>query len=573
VDEFEAYYDASNAIFWYTRDTFLYRLLNKALREQDIDTLYSLRYFIKDLHIQLKERHISQQREVSAAAAVTISAVPATRTETVYRGQLMFNDEFDKKIRDNINGYFSVNTFLSTTTIKDLAIIYAGRDDHCIGAEQSVLFHIDIDKTVNKFPYANISKQSAFEDDEEEILFTMGAVFRIQSVNLDKEGVWSIYLKLTGEEDEELRVLSEHMRTDIFLGNPSYSLAKLLYTLANYNAAEQYYLLVLTNSEVTDDLRSIVYNDLGSVHRQLGQYAKAIEYCEKSLEVEICIKHLSPSDSRLASIYTNMGLIYNNQDKYQEALVYYNKGVQMHQKQSAPTSRDRRRLAVSYNNIGEIYHKQRCYSKALEMFEKCLKIELEVLPPAHAEFGTYYNNIAGVYYQLQQYDKAVEYFKKALEIMVISLPSNHLMLATVYNNLGAAFKKINKMNEAVDMFEKCLAIELKSNPSSQSSAADLYGTIGTIYYGLHNYDKTIECWNRTLEIFINSLPPNHPDLAIAYHNLSLAFYDQGKLQEALEYRKKAYEIRLKIFPLDDPQLTIDKRSIAVVEDFMRRTPH
>ena len=50
IDEFEAYYDAHNAIFWFTRDTFLFRLLNRALRELDVSTLYSLRYFIKDLH-------------------------------------------------------------------------------------------------------------------------------------------------------------------------------------------------------------------------------------------------------------------------------------------------------------------------------------------------------------------------------------------------------------------------------------------------------------------------------------------------------------------------------------------
>lgn len=51
IEEFEEYYEASNAVFWYTRDTFLYRLLNQALREQDIDTLYALRYFIKDVHL------------------------------------------------------------------------------------------------------------------------------------------------------------------------------------------------------------------------------------------------------------------------------------------------------------------------------------------------------------------------------------------------------------------------------------------------------------------------------------------------------------------------------------------
>ena len=67
VDEFEAYYDTINAIFWYTRDTFLYRILNKALRQQDIDTIYSIRHFVKDLLVEMKKLHASQQQATSVA--------------------------------------------------------------------------------------------------------------------------------------------------------------------------------------------------------------------------------------------------------------------------------------------------------------------------------------------------------------------------------------------------------------------------------------------------------------------------------------------------------------------------
>ncbi|CAF1100524.1 unnamed protein product [Rotaria sordida] len=41
IEEFKEYYDQCNAIFWYTRDTFLYRLLNTSFREQDI--IHSMR--------------------------------------------------------------------------------------------------------------------------------------------------------------------------------------------------------------------------------------------------------------------------------------------------------------------------------------------------------------------------------------------------------------------------------------------------------------------------------------------------------------------------------------------------
>ena len=40
IQEFEENYRPCKAIHWYKRDVFLYRLLNKALREKDVDVLY-----------------------------------------------------------------------------------------------------------------------------------------------------------------------------------------------------------------------------------------------------------------------------------------------------------------------------------------------------------------------------------------------------------------------------------------------------------------------------------------------------------------------------------------------------
>jgi hypothetical protein len=118
VEEFEKYYKSENAIFWYTRGIFLYRLLNKGLRDQDIETLYSLRYFIRDLHLRLKECYNSQ-----------LSSSPAScRKDTVYRGQLMDDAEFYKKIRGNIGGFVSMSSFLSTTRDRCLALVFAGNN-------------------------------------------------------------------------------------------------------------------------------------------------------------------------------------------------------------------------------------------------------------------------------------------------------------------------------------------------------------------------------------------------------------------------------------------------------------
>lgn len=59
IDEFNHSYQTHSPAWWYTRECFLYKMLNKALRTHDIDILCKMGFFARDLHQQLKELHDS----------------------------------------------------------------------------------------------------------------------------------------------------------------------------------------------------------------------------------------------------------------------------------------------------------------------------------------------------------------------------------------------------------------------------------------------------------------------------------------------------------------------------------
>ena len=46
IDEFEQKYQSKEAIHWYMKNSFLRKMINKALRTEDINQLYILRYFL-----------------------------------------------------------------------------------------------------------------------------------------------------------------------------------------------------------------------------------------------------------------------------------------------------------------------------------------------------------------------------------------------------------------------------------------------------------------------------------------------------------------------------------------------
>ncbi|CAF5218952.1 unnamed protein product, partial [Rotaria magnacalcarata] len=173
IKQFYKTYKSQKAIYWYTRESFLYRILNKGLREADLDILFGLRFFLVDLHNQLKEEHEKYLR-------LFVSSDPILH---VYRGQAIAVEELNM-IRENQGQLISFNNFLSISTNHNIAISFAKSVTLTEGLTR-ILFKFNIDTRLQGVkPYADISKLSAVST-EAEILVMMGSIFRIEDVNCD----------------------------------------------------------------------------------------------------------------------------------------------------------------------------------------------------------------------------------------------------------------------------------------------------------------------------------------------------------------------------------------------------
>jgi hypothetical protein len=86
---------------WYSIDSFLYRLINKGLREQDVEALYSLRFYLGDLHEEISRLH---SRFLASSLNVDLL--------NVYRGLGILTDDFTN-LQTKIGGFISTNSFLS----------------------------------------------------------------------------------------------------------------------------------------------------------------------------------------------------------------------------------------------------------------------------------------------------------------------------------------------------------------------------------------------------------------------------------------------------------------------------
>jgi hypothetical protein len=73
IDEFAAEYEPSKAIWWYTRNTFLYKLINMALRTENMMIIWKFRFIIQDIYQQLKSMHEKQKNATIGMCQSTTS--------------------------------------------------------------------------------------------------------------------------------------------------------------------------------------------------------------------------------------------------------------------------------------------------------------------------------------------------------------------------------------------------------------------------------------------------------------------------------------------------------------------
>ncbi|CAF1687128.1 unnamed protein product, partial [Adineta ricciae] len=176
-----------NAVWWYSRDTFLYRLLNQALRKHNVELLFLFGWFIQDLYKQLTDEYEKFRTKHIDSPKLT-----------VYRGQTMSRNEIDELASYRLA---ITNSFFSTTKHRQLATFYLNSLAQSDDQLQNVLFEVKIDCQVQSRSFADISHLSHFQT-EDEILFMIGTLFEVGEVNyIENERLWLIHLELIYDEN------------------------------------------------------------------------------------------------------------------------------------------------------------------------------------------------------------------------------------------------------------------------------------------------------------------------------------------------------------------------------------
>lgn len=434
IDEFEEESldeNAKNAVRWYT-SSIVYRCVNEALVSGNISRIYPYRYLIKLVYRQLKALYKEYKQQ------------PSKQTLHLFRGLRLKYSEI-RLIANHINDLISLNSFVSTTLEEDIAKkfcnIRAAKDD------EAVLFKIDIDmNNEHNIPFADISKFSQFPE-EEEILISIGSIFRIESVTLDEtKDLYTINLSMSPHDQLTVNeYIEQTFSTEIDANDQAVLFGKLLFDMGEYEFAVEYLQKQISNiSDHNNHCRPTYLNNLGVCYDQINESKQALKYYTAASNMYKAVNNRRGFGACCHNVTITIQFIfilifflsqisscYYSERNYDEAVKWALNALKERQNNDLEK-------ASTLDLLGCIRIAQHDLEAAEQNVKEALQIRLRRLGetnPNHPDIGISYYNLGKIDMQNSAFLHARENYLKAEEIFQSNYPKTHPLVKNVEKRL------------------------------------------------------------------------------------------------------------------------------------------
>lgn len=278
-------------------------------------------------------------------------------------------------------------------------------------------------------------------------------------------------------------------------------------------------------------------NNLSLIETERSNFQTAIAYLEDALKV--AGSPTVPSHMR-AMILGNLGSVYDERGDFDKALELYSQGINLLENNGSQD--ERKQLAKLYNYSGVTQVKLGRYDEALQFYNKELELNLDLFGSSHPSVAGGYNNIGGIYYRSGDIGEAIVYFKRAASSTELTFGESHPRVGLIYNNIGACYYEIGNYNESIKYLKRSAEIKKETQGADHPDLALTYNNIGSIYTEMEQYEEAIDYLNRSLHIRIQALGENHPVLSNNYNSLGQLYLETDSLEKAIDHFTKALNI-------------------------------
>jgi len=261
----------------------------------------------------------------------------------------------------------------------------------------------------------------------------------------------------------------------------------------NYDISLQNYQRALNIKEslglVDDEKIMMSMVNLASLYNLMGNFDKGIELINNAEAEYTEIKE----SSILFSINNVKSRLYKNLGDFDKSLQYAQIALYAVENQISPNRID---LAKGYKEIGNVYTNFNRNNQAISFYRKAIQL---LASNNSSQLSGIYRNLAIAYNQLGDNEVANEYFDKSIALDIAMVGREHRKLAPVYIVYGDFLRRIGELSQAERFITDALAISLRNYGPVHHITAWCYEYLADIKVE-QDYPKSIRLYDDAARI-------------------------------------------------------------------------
>lgn len=214
------------------------------------------------------------------------------------------------------------------------------------------------------------------------------------------------------------------------------------------------------------------YQNLSKAYGNTGNYKLARESNKKALAVAEALKN----DVLISNSYNSIGISYNQDKQYKEAIPWFRKVIKLNEKINKPS-------AIGYQNLGLCFRHLGQYDSALAYARKSL-VNAEKQGSKH-NIAYSFSEIGATFLEQKQYDTAILYLQKSASLFQSQKESSDIVYVYLY--LGNCYVAKKNKQAAQHYYRKALVLNGYNNNLKQ--LYEVYYQMGKMFSQFKVFDS------------------------------------------------------------------------------------
>jgi len=265
---------------------------------------------------------------------------------------------------------------------------------------------------------------------------------------------------------------------------------------------------------------------------------------EKLEEAKVLLFNIFTKDHlNCAPFYQLEGDIFYKQKKYDQALIIYNKLLDVYK---SNLSSDHLKVAEVLNKIANLLSLEGKYEDALKYYKETLCILENNLSPSNSSFAKFLNDIGKTFFLKGDIDAAEAMFESSINIYQLGYGMDALYLTVPLNNLVMLYDNQLKYLEAIDKNRRIISIYNKSYGPDNYYSSMVYLELAELFEKIKDYENSLKYYELHLNFLGVLCKNNENELLPVLKSLKRIYKKSGENKKLDVLVKRIKNITKKI---------------------------